>query len=435
MIRKFLLVLATLWMVACVHHTVTPPPPPPPFGFDLAICLDDVVNNFCHGPSQAKVTISTANGDTPRVQTSDGNGFLTVDLIPLTWVQVTIEVEAEGYKSLTVTTTTAALMENNAKGNHNFIGPLDADLPPLPNRDAITHSTVSMNALDIDIPGYGVLPWFEGTISSFNAEQRQAIYKAKKANGDTALIVNVSWNYAEPGQPYGSGNRVPPTDLTLHMDQYRALVQEGIQNGFIVWVFGAGDGESVHGVDYNDPVGWTYGYDNLIDTILPDIVHSLQTGPDLTGYCLFVPGYDGVFYGWEPSGVKVPSFAHVLHTLCLTCLAGIEFNTGHIPIGEGDSDYQPGGRMSEYAVLLGEFDNWPMTGDATWQIVGRLSFPYHRDPKQPADDDPDPPYYLKNSPIVFHCFEYETYPHVHTGRVTPGAFEYYVGLGCPVVDR
>ena len=248
-----------------------------------------------------------------------------------------------------------------------------------------------MQGLTVHTAQFGDLPWFGAALSSLSPEDRQAVYAAKHAVGDTHCIVDISWNYAEPGQPYGTGNRVPPTDLSGNLPAFRALVLEIIRNNFIPMVFLAGDGDG-DGIRYNDPVGWTYGHLWLMNH-LGAIVQMMAQPPDLTPYIVWSPGFDGVFYGWEPSNDKIPLFGLLFRRLLPNGYLAIEHNTGHIPLGNGPVDYEH--LMTPYDVILTEFDPVNIHADSTWQIAARLLGPlYHRPLDQPAGDDPRPPNYL-----------------------------------------
>lgn len=304
---------------------------------------------------------------------------------------------------------------------------------PVPSRDRVCSVTLSFQGLTVETAQFGTLPWFEGTITSFASYDRQAIYAAKRAAGDTHCGIDISWNYAEPGQPYGSGNLVPPCDLTQDLATFRSLVREIINAGFVPLVELAGDGESNPNGGYNDPIGWTYGYQWLMDN-LPRILEALRAE---IPYCLFCPGYDGVFYGWEPSNEKLPAFGRLFRELAPNGYLAIEHNTGHIPIGNGPSDWTVNGPMSTYDVVLSEFDNWPATGDPTWQVATRLLQDYVRPPDQPATDDPPPhPWYLApgnpRGPYYACAFEYAEYAWVRgqlTAAQVADARAYYRSLG------
>jgi hypothetical protein len=149
-----------------------------------------------------------------------------------------------------------------------------------------------------------------------------------------------------------------------------------------------------------------------------------------------------VFYGWGNSGEpdlqpqRVVDFGTLFRQVCPDGYLAIEHTPGNIPVGEGGSDWVVGGRMMTYDVVLSEFF-WPATGDQVWQIVGRLNRPYHRPPDQPADDDPNPPFYLAydtpRGPVFYVPFEYATYQWTR-GQVTEAQVEearqYFYAMGC-----
>lgn len=117
-------------------------------------------------------------------------------------------------------------------------------------------------------------------------------------------------------------------------------------------------------------------------------------------------------YGWTPD--QIEAFGAQFRALCPTGYLAIEHSTGHIPLGEGPTDWTPTGRMKDYDVLLSEFDPDNLHQDSTWQIAGRLLGPRYRRPAdQPSGDDPAPPWYLSQGsprgPFGVCAFEYDTY--------------------------
>src|SRR5216684_1165424 len=129
---------------------------------------------------------------------------------------------------------------------------------------------------------------------------------------------------------------------------------------------------------YVNDVGWSYGFQWLMKN-LPLIIRKLETHPigDLTKYVIFCPGYDSVFYGWDPNaGDNVNEFGILFRTLCQNGYLALE-NDGHLPLGEGGDDLKPGGRLNNFDTLLLETETWPNTGDMSWQICGRLIRPYN----------------------------------------------------------
>lgn len=263
-------------------------------------------------------------------------------------------------------------------------------LPPVPTRDQVCSIRTSFQGLTVQTYQFGSLPWFGAALSWLDPEDRQAVYVAKKAVGDTHCEVILSGSYTEPNQAY---QNIPGVDLSGNLPALVALVAEILAHGFTPMLFLAGDGQSNPDGGYNDPVGMTYGHDWLMRH-LPSVVTALQGGPtDLAQHVLFIPGFDGVFYGWEPE--QVAAFGALFRQLLPNGYLGIEHNTGHLPVGNGPADYAPSGPMQAYDVILSEFDK-PLGQDSTWQVAARMLGPaYNRPADQPAGDDPPPaPFYL-----------------------------------------
>lgn len=320
-------------------------------------------------------------------------------------------------------------------------------LPPPPTRDQIGAVKLSFQGLNVTLPGYGTIPWFEPAISSLDAAGRQAVYAAKHAAGDTHLAIALSWNYSGDG---GYSYPVPGRDLSGDLPAFRALVEEAIRNGFYVLAFLAGDGESRPGGGYNDPVGWTYGHAWLMQN-LPAIVAALQQPADLTPYVVLLPGWDGVVPGWAPDasdpGSGTYRYPAELDNYLLKARAlvpggylGVELASGYCHWGGGAENYtSPAGQALD--VILQEFPG-PPTGDQVWQIAGRELGPaYVRPPDQPAGDDPGPPAYLSHGtprgryfPVAY---EYDEYRWVR-GRVSADDVRreqaYLRSVGYPQVD-
>jgi hypothetical protein len=155
---------------------------------------------------------------------------------------------------------------------------------------------------------------------------------------------------------------------------------------------------------YNDPYGWTYGFEWLMNNLAIIIEpFTSYNGHDLTRFIQFVPGYDGVFYGWSPGPNEVPDqqpqrvidFGNLFRSILPDGYLGIEHTTGKIPVGEGAQNWITGGVLDSYDTLYSEYNPFNLHEDSTWQIVGRCTRPYNRPSDQPSGDDPNPPYYLQ----------------------------------------
>lgn len=285
--------------------------------------------------------------------------------------------------------------------------------PPAPVQGSLAtqtvHRRISFQGLMINTGAYGTLPWFPATITSYGPADRASIYSQLLGAGDAWGMATLSWNYAEPGQPYGSGNTVPPRDMTGDLAGFRAIVEEMLSAGFSkVMVMLAGDGEGA-GPGYNDPVGWTYGRGWLMAN-LAAIIGTFQAGTDITGSCIFLPGFDGVMPGWDPAGLDAYLVA-IRGLVGSTRCVGLELGGGYSHWGGGPADWLGSGQNIDY--VFQEFPG-PPVGDPVWQIAARHLGPgYHRDPSQPVTDDPSPPYYLgvgtPRGAYDIVAFEYETF--------------------------
>lgn len=313
-------------------------------------------------------------------------------------------------------------------------------MPPAPTKRELMEAQYTFQGLRANCPQYDArpLPIFDPMRDVVDQACRDAIDAAHRAAGDKVIGVALSHQYDEPG--------VIPVlrwgkDWTTDLPGLHAYLVDIIQRGFYVQLHLAGDGHSVKDASgryvYNDPVGHTYGCEWLNETF-PQIADALE---DIHPYIRFLPGYDGVFYGCEtPDGqvIEMPRFAAKFKDRWPDGVLGIEFNTGHLPFGEGDTDWQPGGRMQDFDMVFAEFDG-NLDQDSTWQIVARLmkrKGEYRRPPEQPAWDDPDPPAYLGKWPGVAVCFEWATYDDVRfrlTSAQVDAGRQKLRAIGCPFV--
>lgn len=274
--------------------------------------------------------------------------------------------------------------------------------PTVPTRDQLIHvQTSGMQGLLVDTAQFGQLPWWDAALPWLDALDRVAVYAAKASAGDTHCLIELPCGpplYNESGQAY-SPDKFGPLDWmagnTAVDPQLPALLDEVRLAGFLPVLFlGGDDGER--------------GYPIAVQQ-LPLIVSALG---DRMRSTLIIPGWDGVFYGWTPE--HIVAFGAQFRSLCPNGYLGIEMSEGHIPLGEGPSDWCPTCRMKDYDVLLTEFSPDNLHQDSTWQIAGRLLGPaYIRPPDQPAGDDPNPPWYLRagspRGPVGTCAFEYDTY--------------------------
>lgn len=313
-------------------------------------------------------------------------------------------------------------------------------LPAQPTRDQVCAVSYSFNSLWVNLPTYGRFPWAENVAWLTNPADRQAAYAAKRANGDTHAIMGVTGRYSEPDAPYFNRPEFGQdfTTSPQRLQEFRDRCREVVEQGFYLDLRLGGDGQSNAQQTYNDPVGWTYGHQWLMANF-ERIFVALH---ELNDYIVWVPGFDGIFYGWDPQ--QVVAFGALARRMGVKHL-GLEFNTGHIPLGEGPDvrdAYAPGHAMQDYDVLFGEFDPFNYHTDSTWQIVGRLNRPYNRPADQPAGDDPNPPFLLGQPNArgrwFFIAMEVLTYLHVR-GRLSAddyrAYYDYYTTMGCEFVCK
>jgi hypothetical protein len=295
-------------------------------------------------------------------------------------------------------------------------------LPPAPTRAELLNVHITFQGLVVDCQPFGPIPLFESGLPWMTPQCRANVYAAKHASdawpgGDTHALVHLPSGpplYDEANQPY-SADRFGPLDWTAggtHIDGRLAdLIAEVIGAGFRdVLLFEGGDGTN------GQPIAM-----NQLD-LLSAALSSTPYG-DLRPYVVVIPGYDGVFYGWEPSHVLIPAWVEKCRSLFPYC--GIEHSTGHIPLGEGDQDWTGNGAMRGIDLLLEEFND-DAYDDSIWQIAARVLGPaYHRPAEQPSGDDPGSPFGptagqfilrqpTDRGPIVPCAFEFHEYTDVHS---------------------
>lgn len=313
--------------------------------------------------------------------------------------------------------------------------------PSQPTRDQLLAVRVGFQGETVTTTQYGSFPAFGPETTTLSDEDLRSYCAQLATRGWTHGEIAISWQYDEPGflMP------VPGRDLTNDLPELVRRV--GIMCDYFtgVLVFLAGDGRSAPknpdgSYPYNDPVGHTYGCEWLMEH-LHRILDAFRPH-DLYKRVVFLPGYDGVFYGWGNTGEpdlqpqRVVDFGRLFRALLPDGYLGIEHTPGNIPVGEGGSDWAAGGRMQVYDLILSEFF-WPVTGDQVWQVIGRLNRPYHRPPDQPAGDDPNPPFYLAattpRGPVSYVPYEYATYQWTR-GQVSAAdvqsARDYFHAMGC-----
>lgn len=321
------------------------------------------------------------------------NPFLTVPAV------YELEISAPGYISETRTWNLG-----DPSDKIILIG-LEVDpnaFPNYPTRDQVCNVFCGFQGVSILTREFGWIPAFGPETSSLAEDDLISYCQQMKKLGFTHVEYDLSWRYVEPDYQYP----VPGKDSTSPSGLLDAChrCEIIIQQGMFIKMSLAGDGLSVgtpNNYGYNDPQGWTYGYEWLIENLGRLLfAFTNYNGHDLSRFIIWFPGYDGVFYGWtkvetpdlQPD--RVLAFGRLFRTILPDGYLGIEHTPGKIPVGEGSNDYVAGGRMDDFDTVASEFNPFQLNSDDTWQIVGRFAKPFNRPPDMPSGDDEHPDYYL-----------------------------------------
>lgn len=364
----------------------------------------------------------------PYTATVDTAGLLEFTITQSGPLGETLTVTAPGYIAST-TRLTMCVVDCNQPNVILVAAP--PPLPPVPTRDQVINVRLTFQGLMVTTKQLGTITWFEPWIMALtDPADRQAVYAAKHAQGDTHLILQC---YSSQRAVYNEApwqNIIAP-NCDADLQTFLHLVEEVVQNGFYPIVVYDGD-------NGDDPA---YGYPNAARQapVLANLLASSHLG-DLNRYTLYGRLWDDVFYGSTPPNIR--AFGDLFRSILPNGFLAIEFNTGHIPTGGGPADYAPGGTMTGYDVIMGEFD-WPTAhhaatiGGAEWQILSRMLGPrYVDDPNQTPSNDG--PWYLAiptpRGPYAFSCFEWGEYQWTHN-QMTPAeymqGYAWYKARGCP----
>jgi len=338
--RLFRMLACLLFLNACVIQLPAPPPVPVPppeaaVAVDIALTLPVAGVHFTLGPTQCD---------------SGNDGTAVCAPVPISVKTLTIGAK-DGYVLLS--SLPVQLVAGQDDHVTVVIVPVVPPLPPVHTRDQVLNVHLTFQGLTCTTPDHGTLPMFEAAMAWFTPADRQAVYACKHAAGDTHAIIAVPSGrplYDEPGQPYDA-THFPSLDWTGHLTQmdgaFRALVEEELRAGFTPLVF-------------LDEIQATS------TATLPLVIDALQHGDDdvdLTQYVIILPGWDSVFYGWEPSQTVIPAWAALGRKTCPQCIFALEFNTGHLPQEGGVS-------LVDFDALFVEFGG--IHDNNTWGILGRL---------------------------------------------------------------
>lgn len=276
-------------------------------------------------------------------------------------------------------------------------------LPVAPSRATLLEGKLTAQGVTIHTTEFGAMPWWPACWAWLNPQSRQEAAAQLLAMGEQLILIAYPDGralYDEPGQFY-SADKFPAKSIT--MAAFGDLVVEALALGFQgCHLFLGGD------TDFNES-------NAQVQELGP--LFAARPEGNLNDYCLVLPGWDGVWHA--PGGVYTRD---ELRAFSLNARAagvkyvGCEHGTGYGLAGDGaGGDYEPGGVMSAYDAIFGEFDDGRFD-DTVWQILARYLGPaYVRPPEQPANDDPPPtPWWIGGlnelgQPYVYRVFEFAMY--------------------------
>lgn len=299
-------------------------------------------------------------------------------------------------------------------------------LPAPPDRWTLMTKRWHFQGLRVPIPEFPPnTGWFEPALAWIPKAQRPLVYQTKDAAGDELYGLSLSGCYRESGQPYA---QYAGMDFSKDLPALNALIDEILTGGpgRAIRLFCAGDGQG-SGPDYNDPFGMTYGADWLMH-FTPTLLASL--GPVRRRFIQLYPGYDGIWYGWNPP--QFVQWPQLVRAIDPAMVMGFEHSVGIPPFVFNETDWLPGGALDGWDMTSSEYNGQSGStqclthDDAVWQIKGRLRYastPYNRPTDQPAGDDPNPPPCLgdcSRGPRVHEDMEWSTYEDVRGGCTPQG---------------
>lgn len=284
---------------------------------------------------------------------------------------------------------------------------LTPPFPQPPSRQTLLNGPMTVQGVTIHTDQFGDMPWWPACWAWLTPHDRAQAAAQLIALGDVITLCQYPDGrplYDEPGQFY-SADKFPAMLWT--MDQTAALVEELIGYGFkAVWLFMGGDGNFTENVTQASEAAQAF---------------SVRLVGNLNDYTVLLPCWDSAWgRGYGFSKAQVGQFADQAIAAGAKHL-GFEHSTGYPLAGDGNADFQVGGVMHKYSLVLGEFndDQWDGT---VWEILARYLAPgQYRYPGylQPNGDDPPPhPWYLDGWDGVYRVFEYYIYGAV---RGTPNS--------------
>lgn len=297
---------------------------------------------------------------------------------------------------------------------------LENSFPKAPSRLEVLKAAIPFQGFKANTSQFGAFNSFGVECTVLNNFDLANHCKDLINQGFTHAMFPVSWQYVESDYSYP----VHGVDLTNDFAEIRRRCEFIIKRGLKIAFFLSGDGisfpKNTDGTyPYNDPQGWTRGYNWLIEWA-PSFIQSMKFGGkvNINKYSLYFPGYDGIFYGWGINGEvpdrqpeRVINFGKIARNADPDIYLAIEHTPGNIPVGEGLDNFKIGGAMDDFDVVASEF-NYNLHQDNCWQIVGRMSRDFIQPYDKPTGDDPNPPFILVDCPRgerVYIPMERKTY--------------------------
>ncbi len=360
-----------------------------------------------------------------------------------------------GYRQRVQVDTCGSALPIPSHGSHEICGFTLAPLfPPTPPRETVIADQWTFEGLTCNTEQFGPLPMFDPFYISLTAADRKHWRDCHKAAGDATMLVGFYAEYGEDHQPYGSGQLVPPTDLTGNWPRYRAIVKETRSDGLQTVLYMSGD----NGLEY-------------LEWAMPFAVNALRPQPDdpadLADGQEFFACFDSCVPGYQPPSRVNESILFMRGLVTQREIISDELAAGYsswcggaaamvtiaAPAECGSQDYnsEAGQQLDKIYV---EYPLWPIPshayrqaepdhGDQIWQINARLSqTTYVRPPEQPDNDDPPPyPNYLQKGtprgPFMFACMEKIMYGWVRWWYSLQDVIDqraYFKARGCPMVN-
>lgn len=299
---------------------------------------------------------------------------------------------------------------------HQFDGGGSAIAVPT-REQLIAVRTTGMQGLWLDDGPF--LDWFL-TSPDYDASKRQRAYALKQAHGDTHCLLALSWNYQEDGAFAPAG-----FDGTKDWPRFLAIMDEVLDAGFLVSLHLAGDGLGA-GPGYNDPKGWTYGWQWLMANF-SDIWARLGSRTPFTIPC---PGFDGCIPDWagpENNWHRTNEWIQ----LCRSVIGPdaplfLYLSSGYWAWSGETNDYattdgqQVDGVYYEGPIPFGPPEPYNAGDSAPWDQIWQISkrllrSAYVRPSDQPANDDPGTvpgSHQTPRGPMQPVFLEYATFPWV-----------------------